>query len=355
MISTKELKSCKTKHKILVSVAIFKMKDSYRTFEKYIYQLDKLVKDIQKYAPFVNLRIYVDVSTQYLAEKYKEDFVEVVFYECEPFLTEDKKFHDGTFGSLVRFLPCFEHDKKYDYICISDIDVSVRMNIQKKYFDKMKEENAQISYHSTLCYKKPWIKIDYPIINLRFITSVRFPKKMLTDYLQDVVDKKYEKERFEILEYNLKSGKKFSEDTLFPYGFDELFTNGILSKHIFPRYKCLIYIFVTLGTVFKSCFHSTYKSNKKVEELVVKHWNTCEKIMWEEPVVPDKIMKLNYDLTMKLYNLMKDCAKIKVCIDDFLYTFKHSEKNSQYCIITHYPTKESDKKSHRKTLKNKSR
>ncbi len=345
IIQTKILNECESTKDVLISTAIFKMKDSYRSFEKYENQLDNLIKNIPSFA---NIRIYVDDSTNYLFEKYKDyKNVEFVYYKCIPFLTDDEKYHDGTFGSIVRLLPCFDFPKGYKYVCVSDIDVTPKMNFQKRFFDKMTDENAQISYHSALCYTKPWIKIKYPIVNLRFITTEEFPKRLLTTFLQNILDKKYEVDRKKILEYDLKAGKKFNPETKFPYGFDELFTNDLLAKYIFPRYKCLIYQFVTLGTIFKSCFYSNYRTNKKIESLVVKHWNDCEKFMWTEPILSNKIIKLNYTMTMQLFELMKDCDKMHLCINDFLYAYKHSEKNSPYHLIIQNPTK-----SH-KTRKNK--
>lgn len=339
IIQTKILSECKSTNDVLITTAIFKMKDSYRSFEKYEYQLYTLIKNIPSFA---NLRIYVDDSTEYLFEKYNKTSqpnIEFIYYKCVPFLTDDEKFHDGTFGSIVRLLPCFDFPTGYKYVCVSDIDVSPKMNFQKKFFDKMIDEKAQISYHSALCYTKPWIKIEYPIVNLRFITTVQFPKRLLTTFLQNILDKKYESDRKKILEYDLKAGKKFNPDTKFPYGFDELFTNDLLAKYIFPRFKCLIYRFVTLGTIFKSCFYSTYKTNKKIESLVLKHWNECEKVLWTEPFVPNKIMKMNYDMTIELFELMKDCDKMKMCIESFIDAFKHSEKNSPYHIFIQNPTK----------------
>lgn len=96
------------KYDIIISASLFMMKNSYRDFNVYI-------KQFLQWLPYIPrnsyVRLYVDQSVlnsdlfkELLEDKYKH--LEIILYECEEFL-DNEGFHDGTFGTIIRFIPLF--------------------------------------------------------------------------------------------------------------------------------------------------------------------------------------------------------------------------------------------------------
>jgi hypothetical protein len=199
MIKTTVLKKATQTRDVLISVSIFKMKTPYSNFIKYEINLSKFIREGPQFA---NIRIYVDDTTEYLAERYKNfSYVEFVKYEYSPLKLS--KGHYGTFGTLVRFMPLFYWPSGYKYVWVSDIDINVYLGLSYSYIEEMK--NANFLYASLVYYPKPWIENEYNIINYRVISDRSFAPTVFTSFLKDIEGPLQDKIK-QIIEYD-KSGK----------------------------------------------------------------------------------------------------------------------------------------------------
>lgn len=260
MFSLKVIKECKTykNYDLCIVCSLFKMKHSYRAFGKYITLFRKWMNRIPRTA---YIRLYVDASV--LDD---EDFIklalsvhtnvphlEIILYEFPGFVTDTPGayYHDGTVGTMARFLPLYNQPilpPSVKYVWITDVDMSATIfnNSNIKELNKYK---ADISYLSKACYTYEWSnpELQYPILAGRIIskTDCMYSLKAFNNFLQDVLDGKYAKLKDRILSrLSDQPGNvhRMTQDQIkyFPYGFDELFTNYVLSKDIL-RYRHLIY------------------------------------------------------------------------------------------------------------------
>jgi hypothetical protein len=314
-------------YEILISCSLFKMLNGYKNFDKdYIEPLTKWIYKIPNKA-FV--RLYVDASV--LEEPSFKKLIdmniphlEVILYQFDEFLKEDKIHHDGTFGSMVRMLPLYKpyRPKNIKYIWISDIDMPIKV-FNYKYIQKMNINNTPILFYSKGCYNKPWAakKIKYPIGIGRFITKseINYNFEDFKNFLFDVINGKYSRIYEEIKSYyveknNLTQMKTFEHIQYFPYGFDELFVNNFLAEKI-STYKRTIIFEISLNE-FPDLVLS--KNNKK--EYIKLFGFSWEQIRPMDKKLKQKLIEYNKEISDGLKALKDD--KYKLCIRDFDENYK---------------------------------
>jgi hypothetical protein len=232
-IKIKVLKQGTPSTKVL-SFAFFTMKSAYRSFNKYEHQL-KLSVHASRVLKGFETRIYTDdtgaEAALEIASKYSD--VSVYHFDCPPF--REGEGHTGTFGTLVRFLPMFEEG--LETVWISDIDV----NYQKDWFSNSLLKVVQdydVFAENRICYeRRPWnANKKFPFVAYRMIFNVVFPKRMLTHYINKLLDGSYAKVISDINDYNVRKPR----NDKFPYGMDEYFTNVVLYDYIKRKdMKCL--------------------------------------------------------------------------------------------------------------------
>lgn len=209
--------------KNVISVAFFTMKNSYRPIEFYKAKLKTFIQRKKALVGF-ETRIYTDNSGKDIALQVADEDTTVLQYNCEPF--RDGDGHTGTFGTIVRFLPLFEKD--LDIVWISDIDIHrsfLDMNILKV----MKKNNANVYIDNIVCYeRKPWAHVKHPIVAHRFISKVRFPRQIFTNFLKGLIDGKYS----DLIDLINEHNDRKTPNGKFPYGMDEAFLNGSLYNSI---------------------------------------------------------------------------------------------------------------------------
>ena len=121
--SLKTIKECDiSSYEICISCSFFKMNNAYRKTTKYLEYFNKWFPIIPKSS---YVRMYVDESIledkdfiKLFNKNYKK--LEIVFFEFEDF--KNGVYHDGTFGSIIRFLPLFNKPalpKNIKYIWIN--------------------------------------------------------------------------------------------------------------------------------------------------------------------------------------------------------------------------------------------
>jgi hypothetical protein len=233
-------------YNVCISVSLFKMRYAYKNFGKYV---NNLFRWINKINPTYFVRLYTDKVT-YEDEEFKRilkskiPHLEIYIYDYPEF-QDDLGYHVGTFGSVIRFVSFFDEKlrEEMEYVWVADVDTFPKHF--EKHIEDMKKKKVDVNYFSKACHYKPWnpISVDYPIINLRVIISknVKVSKKKFDNFLTNVLNGRYQSIEKEIREYN-KSSKKHQinpEDSIFIYGFDEIYANHILIKEL-SNYKRLI-------------------------------------------------------------------------------------------------------------------
>jgi len=209
------------KYTNVLSCSFFTMTDAYRDFSKYQKNLETLIQ-YSLDLPNFELRIYTDNTGIDFAQKVSKDYnhITILQFDCEAL--RENNGHIGTFGTLVRFLPMFE--KKLKIVWVTDID------IPKNYLDinkikEMKQTNSKVYFSTYLCYENKIYGRKHTILAGTMIYSMKFPIKLLTNFIQKYINNHYESE-IKILNNSSKKQSKF------PYGLDEVFINTSIYNYI---------------------------------------------------------------------------------------------------------------------------
>ena len=289
MFSLKVIKECKSYkgYTLCISCSLFKMNNPYRVFGKYITFLKKWLYKIPRNT---YIRLYVDASVMD-----DEDFIklfrqnvphlEIILYEFPGFVSsisgdsEGAYYHDGTVGTMARFLPLYNEPTlptSVKYVWITDVDMPSSIFNYSNILE-LKKYNTDISFLSKACYTYEWSNpaLKYPILAGRIISSTDciYSLKAFNGFLQDVLDGKYTELKDQILtRLGTQPGNvhKMTREQIkyFPYGFDELFTNYILCKDIL-RYRHLVYYdisFSYLNYIYR------FSNRDKLIEIDTKLW-----------------------------------------------------------------------------------
>jgi hypothetical protein len=223
--------------KILLSVAIFKMYQSYRKFDKYYNSLIDLIN--QYYHSQINIRVYFDSTCIdeifLLIQKYP--LVEFYKYKCSLLIKKD--CHEGTFGSLIRFLPLFEENSLYEFIYISDVEPQ-KYYLNDEILNKINNNEINTIFYSLPYYKRPWIhNTKYPIVNLFIITNIKISIDVFNKFLNNLISNKYLSIAKKCLDFRINK-KFFSDKNRFPYGMDEYFSNNIINNYLLVKKTWII-------------------------------------------------------------------------------------------------------------------
>lgn len=234
-----------------VSTCLFKMKDGYKNFDKYLVGLKHLNKYVLKKRPSLVIRVFIDSSIYkdkkifYFLKKMKK--VQLVLFKCNEFFGNG--YHFSTFGTIIRFFYLFDfknNDTRRVFICEADFD---HKNIKGstllfREYDTLVDKNIDLDkyhifYHGRLFhevskkitygkYVKPYIlasklagfgkKIDRNII-LNFIENINNYKKLPTDYPK----------------------KRCYKNICF--GIDEYFLNDILIEYLIKNRKPYLFMY----------------------------------------------------------------------------------------------------------------
>jgi hypothetical protein len=211
----------------VITCCFFTVGEAYRSFNQYIGNLKRFVLQSDKLRGF-EVRIYTDDTGKDIALDIAEGNprVSVLHYDCPQF--REGKGHMGMFGTLVRFLPLFED---LDVAWCSDIDIP-DYYLDTHLVGKMVEKKCQAYISTDLCYdRKVWGR-QYTIIANRFITRVKFPRALLTRYLNMITEGKLDAKIDEINKGNKTSHHSPKPDSKLPYGIDELFLNTYIYNWI---------------------------------------------------------------------------------------------------------------------------
>lgn len=303
------------KRNVLLSCSLFKMAHSYRHFGKYENYLSEIIKHLPAFA---RLCIYVDMTTAYLATEHiiaSNPNIRIVHYDCPRFHIKSGTFHDGTFGTLMRFLPCFEpFPPGIKYIWVTDIDLSYK-GFTHEVIKRLEAAKADVLYMTSICYAVPWSKNKYSIMGGRFITQHSFPRSIIETFVADLDAGKFATEIKQLHDYiRLYRAKKSGSEAIsrFPYGTDEFFTNSHMMHHIKTHYtKAVVHIVLgNFGTIKRTLASAGIPINpNRLNELNEFEWET-----WTMNNMTKERIKQYFDDIIE-YSKM---TKYPKCFEDFV-------------------------------------
>lgn len=233
------------KYKYLLSASLFYLKNSYKSAQRYVNGILKIIEFINYHDDYC-FRLYYDQSV-FMYDKYSELMkflktikkVELYEYSCSKFKCS-KTSHIGTFGSMVRFMPLFEKtkDEHWELVYIIDVDDSnycyIDMYVKslmragsKKKFYFYDFENYKYKYMGKLNNK-----FDNVVLANIFVKNYLFDIKILVNYLDLLLKSD---DIYNMLnEINNESAivKKSNNLVIKTYGLDEYFLNKYLIEMI---------------------------------------------------------------------------------------------------------------------------
>ena len=251
LIKIKEIKTVKGPKNILISSVAFKMKNSYKDSSIYTDGLLEQLKFLDSSNKKFTYRLYFDQSIEkdknwkvVLKEMKKRSYTELFKYECE--ILKDGDYHDGVFGTFMRFLPLFtenKNNKEWEVFMSTDVDFKID-NVCFEQMEKFKNSDEKFFIKLPKCYHlKSWIshlempkKYSLVVLGGSFASKITFNKKLLLDFLINIIEEgKYFKNFIKYNDLASPSFLKNKEHDKFIYGMDEYFLIDVLLKDIRKR------------------------------------------------------------------------------------------------------------------------
>jgi len=327
-----------TKKYNIISMSFFKMKKGYKRFSIYMDGLKKTIKFRKKYLPDFKLRIFVDKSIiddkEIMAIMNSDKNIQLVEYLCPDYLAQDKYYHKGTFGTLVRFFPMFDfpnNDAKD--IMVWDIDLNDEdMFIANTIYKFIANNNLKLPF---IYYGNMFlVKDDIPYIFAgRLYNFKRLPTEPIINFITNIDKQIVTKEMY------IKKMKHYG-DTNIKYGIDELFLNGHLLKHLIESNIEYGY-FVKYG-IANLFFYNHYnakhpKNTEYLKEILGKYYDDSSNISRNTNIIPNIFEKKKIKKNLnKIYGAMTrqydkpNHKKYIDIIDKALYNIKKITPKARY-------------------------
>ena len=237
--------------KNLICCAFFKMYNKgYKDFSIYIKGIyimyNHVIHKIKNYSIrlFIDNSIYKDENIMKILKKMNK--LEIVVYECPQLLLKNKNYHEGLFGTLIRFFPMFDfpnNDAKnvittdIDDIAFKTVFDTINNMIQnKKIKDIYLVKIGNISKNVKYKYN-PYKNIITPYsIAQSFVSFLRLKNNVIIDFINNVKKSNriysyyYEMIKDDI--FNKELMQKFNKSTNFVYGIDEYFVNKTVTEYL---------------------------------------------------------------------------------------------------------------------------
>jgi len=125
-------------------------------------------------------------------------------------------------------------EKGLKIVWITDIDIPKHyLDINK--IQEMKRINSKVCFSTMLCYERKPYGRKYTILAGTMIYFMKFPLKLLTNFLQKYIDNEYDDT------INILNNTQWKPQSKFPYGLDEVFINTSIYDYI-QKKKSICYI-----------------------------------------------------------------------------------------------------------------
>ena len=194
----------------VISTCLFKLKNSYKNFNAYLYRA-KNVKLLAQKLKFY-LLVFIDDSIYNNKDIYRKlihniggKYTIFLKYDCNAF-KDDEGLHRGTFGTLIRFFPMFDFPgNNFGTVLVIDIDyVKPKLYKDDNYYctmyELLKENNLDFigRSHANLMLDDKWINIKPAYMNEEKVSIIanclfstkKFDHNLIIDYLNTLLDKK---------------------------------------------------------------------------------------------------------------------------------------------------------------------
>lgn len=276
-------KSINKPHNIF-SVVAYRLDTNYKAMYRYFRGLRRLTKIVKKSFPNYFLYIFYDdsiVTPKHENDKINQEIkdywlplfdmlnrqshVRLINYHHRDF--SKGLYHDGHFGTFVRFMPLFDYDvfENVKNVIIGDIDELPEFyEIMKKANKQFIKSVSRFHFGTSYCYNissrivmtekelpdkyKP--KTSLKILGGHMLSKIKFPKIILDNFLN--CTKTINSKSCEYMNYyvnildklekvsgnettRLKVRLEGIKDSLFLYGLDEFFLNTAFFKYIFEQ------------------------------------------------------------------------------------------------------------------------
>lgn len=270
----KVLETPNRKYANTVNIVFFRAIPLTKNFQKYVNGLKTWKFLMKKYFPESQLQIFVDESIATDPEIQKILFnldARVYLFECPDYLRDDK-FHIGLFGTMIRFYPFFDVNKRPMKIAhVQEVEPtpdSWELSIEgnKAALKKFKYKMGVI-YDSHNVFEVPPNYKDqstfengilYPwILAGRFTAMTKIPFSIWKDYVEDIKKGKKFYNKYLATQETISTIKEHGD---FSFGVDESFLNDVYLKWLIKngygigfilRYKISYPIFYLKGKLKK--------------------------------------------------------------------------------------------------------
>jgi hypothetical protein len=242
----------------VLSVVIFRLKDSYKNTNIYYNGLNNIINKFHRYLPNFYLRLYYDSSVTdntddnmvydsnnkwkpLIERAIKTRNVQVVKYNI-PKYKINEIYHEGLIGTIIRFYPFFDlpENKNIDMVITSDIDLSDFIFKKKREnYEMFKKLKLRFLSRISGCYNtgarfikmKNYFDSKYPFNAGDIFTNYKFPIDLLYKFMNCVENNcDFYKVFLESIG-KVSDARSTSYKHVFPYGIDELFCL-VLKEHI---------------------------------------------------------------------------------------------------------------------------
>lgn len=233
----------------ILSCCLFKLVKSYKNFDKYLNGLEQLNSFVENNMQGFRIRLFIDnniyTDNDIMAKLKTYKYVDIVLFNCPNFIVD--KYHDGLFGTLVRFFPMFDFEcNDADNVCIIDADFSrpnEYLKIYESYLISNKLNNdINLYFYGNLIH----IAIKYSLTNNSIVPyavawKIFSKSKINNNLLINYIDQVKNNSDIQYSDYIEKKG--LLTKTNFVFGVDEYFINNILIKYYIDNEKCISYTY----------------------------------------------------------------------------------------------------------------
>lgn len=318
-------------NKYLLSTSFFYLEKSYKSSQRYIDGIFKIIEFVKQNKYYV-LRIYYDKSI-FKNPKYTELFdkiktnslVELYEYSCSQFIqSKQNSFHIGTFGTLLRFLPLFEKSH-WEVIYILDID-DANYGYIKLYVDSLVQSDKKFYFYNLEDYGKKYLnqfnnKFGDAVIANIYVKNYRFDIKIFTNFLDWITKSNKLFMMIENLNKNTYAFKKSPKDIIQTYGLDEYFLNinliNTLNKKDIGWIKENLYFDYFIGKLIN------YKNVEFLDIIIKEYYIEIIGLLVSKPIDIELYKKFNSNELKKIFEeiIKIDSMNYKELRNNFLSNY----------------------------------
>lgn len=350
------IKEYNNRNKNIISISLFKIKNSHRKFEVYINGLNKMIEIKNKLLSNFSIVLFIDDSIymdNYEFNKIKNMDVSIYHYDCPDFKNKEG-VHEELFGMMIRYIPIFTKNFNSDIVIIMDADspnllYGAKESLVSLYkFKLIKKKFFHYITGFASFIEIEWKRDDHilPILGEKIITNLKLPSNLLYDYLNFLLTNdnkthsKFNKQLFgKCLKLNTDNTVEINKCKYvkYAYGIDEYFFNNNVINYLlinniqitcFEHYS--IYSLLT-GSYIYNTTNQNVELNKLLNYIL---YNNSIDLKFKKKSIPYK-----FNLLYLLLGYSKGCDVIninsesKLCIKRFYNMIENYIINNNYLLF----------------------